>query len=153
MKKINTTSLRVLLAEDDADDRFFFEKTLKQLSIKSVLKTVDNGESLIKHLVKNSDDLPDVLFLDLHMPRKNGFECMEEIKADKKLKKLVVVIFSTSYDYDDINFLYQKGAHCYVKKPHYSELKEFLSRVFTLLATMKFERPDKEEFIFSSESL
>ena len=153
MKKNNPATLRILLAEDDAQDRFFFGKALRQLAIKTLLETADSGESLMNYLEKNEDNLPDILFLDLRMPGKNGFQCMEEIKANIKLQRLVIVIFSDSYYYDDFNFLYQKGAHCYVKKPHYPELKEFLSRLFTLLASMKFEQPAKADFIFGAESL
>ena len=80
--------LKILLAEDDRDDRELFEKALKEIPIATHLRTVSNGEELMDHLLKNLMDLPDVLFLDLSMPRKTGFECLIEIKEDKKLEEI-----------------------------------------------------------------
>ena len=68
-------------------------------------------------LTNETGRLPDVLFLDLNMPRKNGFECLTEIKQHKKLKNLPVVIFSTSSAYDNINVLFKTGADVYIRKP------------------------------------
>src|ERR1035437_4216788 len=89
--------LNILLADDDKDDRSFFEKALKEVSISTNLITVNDGEHLMKYLADNSEQLPNVLFLDLNMPRKNGFDCIVEIRENEKLKDLSVVIFSTSY--------------------------------------------------------
>ena len=76
--------LNILLAEDDTDDRFFFDKVLQGIPIDTRLTTVNNGEQLMKYLLENQDQLPDVLFLDINMPRKNGFECVSEIRTNKK---------------------------------------------------------------------
>ena len=76
----------------------------------------------MNYLFKNSEHLPDVLYLDLSMPRKNGFECLTEIKENPKLKDLVVVVFSTSfpqnmiYEENMINLLLKIGAHDYIRK-------------------------------------
>ena len=80
--------LNFLLADDDTDDRYFFGKALKELSIPSTLTTVEDGEKLMDYLSENSKQLPDVLFLDLNMPCKNGAECLTEIKNDQQLKHL-----------------------------------------------------------------
>ena len=68
--------LNVLLADDDPDDRLFFGMAMKTVPISSILSTVDNGEELMLYLSKNIKQLPDVIFLDLNMPRKNGRECL-----------------------------------------------------------------------------
>ena len=91
------TPLNILLAEDDTDDRFFFDKALSELPIATQLTTVHDGEQLMKYLSENLEQLPDVLFLDINMPRKNGYECMSEIKENKLLKDIFVVMFSTFY--------------------------------------------------------
>src|ERR1035437_1105930 len=88
--------LNVLLADDDKDDRFFFKMALKEVTIPTQLETVTDGEILMDYLAENADRLPDVLFLDHNMPRKNGAECLLEIKLIPELKALPIVIYSTS---------------------------------------------------------
>ena len=125
--------LNVLFADDDSDDRSFFEKALKEVAISTNLTTVNDGELLMKYLADNSEQLPNVLFLDLNMPRKNGFECLVEISDNEKLKDLSVVIFSTSYPQDKsyelgmIGNLFNLGAHVYIRKPtDLNQLKQLL---------------------------
>lgn len=139
--------LIILLADDDKDDRFFFEKALKTLSITTRLTSVEDGKKLIEYLSKHSDKLPDVLFLDLNMPLKNGSECLIEIKATKKLQRLPVIIYSTSLHEDVADLLYKKGAHYYVRKTDLAELEKILSRVLTLLVNKQFARPARSEFV------
>lgn len=86
-------ALNILLVDDDKDDRFFFARALKALSIPTILVTISDGEQLMSYLSKNSEQLPDVLFLDLNMPRKNGNECLSEIKLNKKIKQLPVILY------------------------------------------------------------
>ena len=116
--------LNILLAEDDTDDRFFFDKVLQGIPIDTRLTTVNNGEQLMKYLLENQDQLPDVLFLDINMPRKNGFECVSEIRTNKKLKDIYVVMFSTfysryiGYESEMIKKLHNIGVDDYIRKPH-----------------------------------
>jgi len=116
-------ALNILLADDDTDDRNFFEKALKEIPIATRLTTVRDGEDLMNYLLKNSMDLPDVLFLDLSMPRKTGYECLLEIKEDKKLENLTVIIFTTSFTKgNELEMLLKKtlsgmGAEVYIRKP------------------------------------
>lgn len=119
--------LQILLADDDLDDRFFFEKALGEIPIPTNLTIVNDGESLMKYLAAHSMELPDLLFLDLSMPRKNGFECLIEIRDDQKLKDLHVVVFSTSFprdhDYEKrmIKMLVDIGAQDFITKPNNPE--------------------------------
>jgi|ERR1044071_2377101 CheY-like chemotaxis protein len=106
----------ILLADDDDDDRLLFRDVLKEYSQESNLTFAHNGEHLMTLL--RSGELPDVLFLDLNMPLKNGIECLEEIRGDEKLKDLPVVIFSTSSHPRTISQMYDIGAHLYVRKPN-----------------------------------
>jgi CheY-like chemotaxis protein len=130
-----------LLAEDDQDDRDFFDKALKEISIPTHLTTVYDGEQLMNYLYENSEHLPDVLFLDLNMPRKNGFECLCEIKENEKLKDLLVVMFSTSYprdinyEEDMISRLFKIGAHDFIRKSdNLAQLKEFIHQIIKRVA-------------------
>ena len=119
--KKQSSPLNILLADDDSDDRLFFDKALKELTILNTLTTVHDGEHLMKYLSENKQ-LPDVLFLDLNMPQKNGFECLVEIKENEKLKDLYVVMFSTSipkdkhYELNMISNLFKFGASDFICK-------------------------------------
>ncbi|WP_462219452.1 response regulator [Ferruginibacter sp.] len=115
--------LKILLAEDDRDDRFFFEKALKEINIGTQLATVNDGDELMDYLFKNIHQLPDIIFLDLSMPRKTGYECLAEMKENILLKEIPVVMFSTFYA-RDINYeknitdmLDEIGAHDHIRKP------------------------------------
>ena len=81
----------------------FLKKRWKICSFPLNLTIVHDGEQLMNYLSMNSNNLPDILFLDLSMPRKNGLECLSEIKQDKKLKDLSLVMLSTSNSKDTIN--------------------------------------------------
>jgi CheY-like chemotaxis protein len=132
--------LKILLADDDEDDRSFFAKALKELPIATHLLTVDDGEELMEYLLENSEHLPDVLFLDLNMPRKNGFECLSEIKQNKKLNEFPVIMFSTSYprdknyEQDMINMLFRIGALDYIRKPDdFAQLKQVIHQALLMV--------------------
>jgi CheY-like chemotaxis protein len=134
--------LNILLADDDVDDRFFFDKALKEIPVTSNLVTVSNGELLMQYLADRLQQLPDVLFLDLSMPRKTGFECLAEIKDNAKLKNLPVIIFTTSFtrgiDFEDnLKKTFNKmGADDYIRKPgDFDELKEVIQQ--TLLKMLE----------------
>ena len=130
---MNSKQLHVLLTDDDIDDCNFFDKALQALPISSYLTTVRGGEQLMNYLNKNSEHLPDVLFLDINMPRKSGFECLSEIKENVKLKGLPVVIFSTAYprdmayETDMMNLLFKIGANDFIRKPgDFEQLKQVI---------------------------
>lgn len=134
MSSITTNvTLNILLADDDTDDRFFFEKALKEIPISTNIRTVENGEELMNYLSKTGISLPDVIFLDISMPRKTGVECLIEIKSDEKLEHIPVIIFTTSFtrgmelEMKLSNTLFTMGAQDYIRKPSgFEELKQVL---------------------------
>lgn len=128
--------LNILLADDDSDDRYFFNKALNEIPISTKLDTVYDGERLMAHLANNLFSLPDVLFLDLSMPRKSGFECLTEIKENRQFDLMPVIMFSTSYTRDVnyeqsvVNILQKIGAHDYIRKPNdFEQLKLVIQNV------------------------
>lgn len=132
-------TLKVLLADDDTDDRIFFEKALLEIPISTQLTSVKDGEELMSYLNANADHLPDILFLDLSMPRKTGFECLSEIKENEKLKNLSVLVFTTSFvrgiDFEQtlINTLSKLGAQEYIRKPgDFEELKSIIHKTLLI---------------------
>jgi len=143
--------LHVLLADDDSDDRYFFEIVLRAFPVPTQLTTVEDGDKLMTYLSKNSQNLPDILFLDLNMPRKNGSECLLEIKHDPKLKDLPVIVYSTSVHEDAADLLYNNGAHYYFRKTDIIEIQKVLHHILTILLENKFSRPAREKFILKLE--
>ena len=142
------TSLNVLLADDDEDDCLIFKEALEDLSVDSLLTTVNNGEQLMRELNARTETLPDIIFLDLNMPRKAGFECLREIKQDEKLKFLKVIIYSTSFERDVVDLLYENGAQHYIRKPgDYAQLKKVIFKAINIAGTGNPTKPPKEKFI------
>jgi CheY-like chemotaxis protein len=120
---MNMKPVNILLADDDADDCFFFEKALREIPVNTHLTIVRDGEKLMNYLFENIEHPPDVIFLDLSMPRKTGFECLQEIKENDRLKDIRVVLLSTSYPRDTvyeqgmIKTLNGIGAANFIRKP------------------------------------
>ncbi len=150
---MNIKQLNILLADDDKDDRLFFKMALDASSIPTKLVSVADGEILMNYLSDNISLLPDVLFLDLNMPRKNGFECLTEIKNNKKLHKLPVIIFSTSFEQEVVNQLYQNGARYFIRKPaEFSQLKIIIEQTVELLTKTHTSHPTREDFVLTITS-
>ena len=134
----------VLLADDDTDDCIFFKEALEELQLSLHLTTMHDGEQLMNYLSENLEHLPDVLFLDLNMPRKNGFECLSEIKENEKLKDFPVIMFSTAYprglkyEKDMINTLFKIGAHYFIRKSeNLEQLKHAIHHALTMVIEKK----------------
>jgi len=134
--------INILLADDDKDDCLFFKEALEELELTTQLTTVHNGEQLMLLLEKKSNEIFDVLFLDLNMPRKSGFECLNEIKRSEKLQLLPVVVLSTSCVNSIAERLYKYGVQHYFCKPSsYSELKKLIQNTLTLVAQINRAQP------------
>ena len=145
---MKTTPVRILLADDDEDDRMFFREALEELPAHTLLTTVNDGDQLIKFLTKESTILPELLFLDLNMPRKTGFECLTEIKCNEKLKSLQVIIYSTSLNHEVVDLLYEKGAHRYIRKPgNFSDLKKVINEAIIDVSKISQAQYGKENFV------
>lgn len=141
-------SRKILLAEDDDDDCLIFTYALEELTLAYNLTTVKNGEDLMLLLNDDKAQLPDILFLDINMPRKNGFECLLEIKSNQRLEMLPVIIFSTSFFLPSVERLYSDGAHYYVRKPNdVGQLQKTIDQVLSLTAQPGCPQPPMKEFV------
>lgn len=138
--------IHIILADDDSDDVFFFKKALKSVDIPTRLTITENGEKLMQYLENNPTEPPDVIFLDLNMPRKTGNECLAEIKGEEKFKNIPVVIYSTSYIPEVADLLYQVGANYYLQKCDFNELAKKIEAALTLL-TNNPAQPPRNKFV------
>lgn len=141
--------INILLADDDKDDCFFFAKALKKIPIPTSLFILEDGEALVNYLYDGKKNSHDILFLDVNMPRKNGMECLTEIKANKKIKDFPVVIYSTSLSESVVELFYEKGAHYYLKKCEFNKLVSCLTSILTHIKKDDFIKRTKDKFIFS----
>lgn len=126
-------SISVLLADDDEDDRYFFKQAFTELKLQINLYMVNDGVELMNYLTTTTTELPDMLFLDLNMPRKSGLECLKEIKSNEYFKNITVAIYSTSAAERDIEQTFIEGANIYIKKPNnFKTLKKVLKKAVTM---------------------
>ena len=105
---------KILLADDDADDRSLFKEALAEVSPDSELAIATNGVELLEVLSKET---PDMLFLDINMPLKNGIDCVKWIKDLKQFRNLIVVAYSSAINNSEINKAYAYGMDLYFIKP------------------------------------
>jgi two-component system, response regulator len=113
----------ILMADDDADDRLLAQDALTESKIPSELRFVENGEELMDYLRRKgkfsaaSAPRPDVILLDLNMPKKDGREALREIKASRELRRIPVVVLTTSQVDTDVGQIYDLGANSFITKP------------------------------------
>ncbi len=118
--------LNILLADDDADDRLMaceaINRSFSQLEVS--LRCVEDGEELLeclrgrgRYASVETTRYPDIILLDLNMPRKNGLEALREIKSDEQLRHIPVIILTTSKEQEDIYRTYDLGVNSFISKP------------------------------------
>ncbi len=140
-------SINILLADDDEDDCLLFKEALAELPLNTHLDIVKDGEYLMQNLTSQTKN-PNMIFLDLNMPRKNGLECILEIKQNEKLKNLPIVILSTSFVAEIVETLFKNGSNYYIRKPNeFNLLKRMIYKTITLIQEDKNEPTKRENFV------
>jgi CheY-like chemotaxis protein len=121
---MSTKSIVILMADDDADDRLLAKDALAECKLAGELHFVENGEELLDYLNRRGRftqlatcPRPGLILLDLNMPKKDGREALREIKNNPDLRKIPVVVLTTSTADIDINQIYDLGANSFISKP------------------------------------
>ena len=116
--------ITIVLADDDPDDRQLTEDAFSENRLANQLHCVEDGEELMDYLYRRgkyeslrNEPLPGLILLDLNMPRKDGREALKEIKADPELRRIPIVVLTTSKAEEDILRTYDLGVNSYVTKP------------------------------------
>lgn len=142
MKAIPRSEI-ILIADDDPDDRLLVKEAMAETGWQGDLRCVENGEELIDYLLHrgkyqqpDTSPRPGLILLDLNMPRKDGREALQEIKQDLSLRRIPIVVFTTSKADTDINRLYDLGANSFISKP---VAFDSLVQVFRLLHQYWFQ--------------
>ncbi len=122
MREAKNTTL--LLADDDPDDRLLVKDALEESHLVADLRWVEDGEELMDYLHRrgkytnpNDSPHPDLILLDLKMPRKSGHQALEEIKRNPELRRIPIVVLTTSKAEEDIVRAYNSGANSFIVKP------------------------------------
>jgi CheY-like chemotaxis protein len=141
--------LNIALADDDEDDRMIFNEVIEELDMKTKLSLFKNGQELMDYLRLPNIVLPNLIFLDLNMPVKNGMQCLLEIRQNPALKDLAIAIYSTSSSEKDIEETFVNGANIYINKPtNFSTLRGVIEKVLQLNWQYKTSNLNRETFLF-----
>jgi CheY-like chemotaxis protein len=118
---MNNKTVEILLVEDNEDDVVIIQEAFAVARLVNVINTVQDGEEALAYLRQQGRykvaSMPGLILLDINMPKKNGFEVLDEMKADPKLRCLPVVMLTTSEREEDIARSYATGACSYIRKP------------------------------------
>jgi CheY-like chemotaxis protein len=129
--RANGRPIEILLVEDNPGDVRFTEEALKEGKVTNHLNVVKDGEEALAFLRREgafADAVrPDLILLDLNLPKKDGREVLSDIKADDKLKAIPVVVLTTSRDARDISSAYDLNCNCYIAKP--VDLEQFIEAI------------------------
>ncbi|MES2689626.1 MAG: response regulator [Bacteroidota bacterium] len=118
----------IIIAEDDADDRLMIQEVLDESAVKINYQFARDGEILI-NLLKNNT-IPSLILLDLNMPKIDGRQALQMIKAESSLQQIPIVILTTSINQDDKDRCFKLGADDYIAKPsNYNDMRIIISRL------------------------
>ncbi|ALJ03692.1 transcriptional regulator [Pseudalgibacter alginicilyticus] len=146
---MSDTIYKVILTDDDEDDRMLFSEALEEISLQTSLSLFKHGQELLDYLFQPNVELPNLIFLDINMPKVNGIQCLTEIRSNPKLKDLFIAMYSTSSSEKDIEDSYLKGANIYINKPScFTKLCEMVEKTLKINWVIHTSNLNKETFIF-----
>ena len=123
MQRDTAESITILMADDDADDRMLAEDAMKESRLGNSFRCVEDGQELMDYLMRRGKyatqdaPRPGLILLDLNMPKKDGRQALQEIKSDPDLRRIPVVILTTSKTEEDVLRSYDLGANSFISKP------------------------------------
>jgi DNA-binding NtrC family response regulator len=143
---MNRSTINILIADDDRDDALLLTEAVHDILPSANCIHVLDGIAALRHIKTNVE--PDLVFLDLNMPLKNGLNCLKDISNLDLLPNTPIVIYSTSRNIRDIDESYKYGASFYIIKPaSFRELCKIIKLAITLLGKPKSERVEKSNFV------
>lgn len=140
--------MTIFYTDDDPDDQLFFKEVVSEIEKDCAVYTQNHGQELLQ-LLKNPPPSPHLIFLDLNMPIKNGYDALREIRGSSDYQQTPVIIFSTSNDHQAISRSKELGANMFISKPpSYERLKEILQEVLSFNWVMP--NPPDRQFFYTS---
>jgi CheY-like chemotaxis protein len=133
------------MADDDKDDYLILKEAAEKADEKFQVSYAGNWLELWRFILKT---LPDVLFLDINMPVKNGIECLQLIRQERKYDNIPILIYSTSVSKSDIDKAYQNGANYFIVKPNaIDDITNIITRLISMGKEALLAVPSREEFV------
>lgn len=146
--------VKVMLADDDSEDQELFQEALEKTGTNAEVTVVNNGQELMDNLKDPDQENPDIIFLDVNMPVKDGKKALKEIKKDDELKEIPTVILSTSDNDKDVRETFEAGANLYIRKPNsFKVFTLLLKKVFSFHWAGSLLRPVWRHFFISEKSV
>ena len=141
-------NLNVLLVDDDSEESYLFNEALEHAHLNIKLSRANDGNDLMSYLLREAP--PDLVFMDINMPYKDGLEALTEIRSIQKFKSLPLIIYSTTKNEDSINACYEKGADMFVIKPDdFDELVDVVKKVCRY-DWKNYMRPVRDSFVITA---
>lgn len=139
------TTMHILMAYDEKDDFYIFRQAVQKASEPLKISYAANWLELLRSMIRT---LPDILFIDLNMPVKNGIECLQLLREDRKYDPIPIIIYSTSVSTDDIDKAYKNGANHFIVKPSTIEdIADMIKKICSMGKNALQSIPPREEFV------
>lgn len=149
MLKEKTNKVHVVLVDDDIDDSYIFNTAVQQSNMPIELSIAEDGQKLFNFLDRNPT--PDVIFMDINMPFKNGIECLGEIRANQKYSSIPIVMYSTTSNRLNVEACYNAGANLYVVKPNtFDQVDRMVQRLCSKEWASEAKVPTKDDFLMQT---
>jgi len=137
--------MHILMADDAKDDFYILQEAAEKVGSQFKISYAANWLDLWRSIIKA---LPDLIFLDLNMPVKDGFECLQLIRNERKYDKVPIIIYSASIRRNDIDRAYKHGANYFIVKPNtLEEIAGVLKKLYFLGKETLINIPPREEFV------
>ena len=131
--ELKSKTLDILLVEDNPDDVLLTELAIKESNIQGLLTLANNGKAALEILndtVSTGEKLPDLILLDINLPKVNGLQVLREIKSNKSTSSIPTVVFTSSDAMSDMRSSYENSAELYIRKPNniheYKKIMKFI---------------------------
>jgi len=125
---------KLLLVDDDSDDTELFSEAVSEIDSSVLFHCSSDGNEILEKLSEKKIDTPDLIFLDINMPEMSGWQFLERVKGNQRLKDIPVIIYTTSSTRSDLMHARTSGALCFVTKPaNYGRLKKILEIVISYM--------------------
>jgi CheY-like chemotaxis protein len=137
--------MHILMADDDKDDFLILQEAAEKAGEKLQLSYAGNWLELWRFILKT---LPDILFLDINMPVKDGIECLQLLRKERKYDKVPILIYSTSISKADIDSAYRNGANYFIVKPSaIDDITKIIQKLISMGKEALISVPPREEFV------
>ncbi|HUR09991.1 MAG TPA: response regulator [Flavitalea sp.] len=147
---LNPKHYKIFVTDDDADDFLFLRDAIAELDNTVILEHVTSCGELIQLLEEGK--IPDLIFLDLNMPKISGRDCIEKLREEARYRDVPIIIYSTSKSIKDVDFCYEKGANFYLVKPNtFRGLISSIEKVIAIDWKKGLYFPPKEHFLIAHD--